>query len=179
MQQPRLQPSFRQRRTRFQRGLTLVECAVVTCMAAILLGAGLPSFQRALERRHLEGAAAQLRTDLQVARSLAVASGDSVRLSVGSACYVVHTGPAGSCSCDAAGNATCTGGVPMRSVALAGGTALSASAGSITYDGRWGTVSPTTTLRVTAAHGDEVRHVVAVTGRVRTCSTGVAGYARC
>lgn len=175
------QPSrFRQRLARAQRGVTLVECAVVACLAAILVGAALPSFQRALERRHLEGAAAQLRTDLQMARSLAAARSDAVRLTIGPACYVLHAGPAGSCRCDAAGHASCSSeGAALRSVAVPGGAALSASAGSFAYDGRWGTVTPATTLRLTAANGDEVRHVVAVSGRVRTCASGLAGYARC
>ena len=57
---------------RTQAGVTLVESAVVVSVAAIVTGLAVPNFGRAIDRRHLEGAAAQLETDIHYARSLAV-----------------------------------------------------------------------------------------------------------
>jgi len=42
---------------RAQAGVTLVETTVVTSVAAVLAGLAAPSFDGALQRRHLEGAA--------------------------------------------------------------------------------------------------------------------------
>jgi hypothetical protein len=54
-----------------------------------------------VERRHLEGAAAQLETDILYTRSQAVAVNEPLRMrfqqhATGS-CYVVHNGPAKAC----------------------------------------------------------------------------------
>ena len=81
-------------KTRHQAGLTLIESLMALAVVGVLLGSILPAFGTALERRHLEGAAAQLQTDIQYARSQAVAANAPLRMrfqqhATGS-CYVVH-----------------------------------------------------------------------------------------
>jgi len=171
-----------------QRGLTLVEMATVTALAAVLVGAVAPGFQQAQLRRQLEGVAAQLETDLQLARSEAVARNESVRVGFarsddGGSCYVLHTGAAGGCECDGSGRTACSdGAVALRSVALdaAHPVQLRSRTASILFDAVKGTVTPTATLQLQSAAGD-LHQVVNLMGRIRTCSPGgaVAGYRAC
>ena len=171
-----------------QQGLTLVESLISLAVVTVSLGAAVPGFQQAQERRQLEGAAAQLATDLRHARSLAVARRAPVRLSVqsseGASCYVVHTGSAGDCRCSGAGAAVCTSGAEaLRTVGFeAGGRMrLSSTSASMLFDTDRGTVTPTGTLRLQASSGDSIHQVVNIMGRVRTCSPGgaVAGHPAC
>lgn len=176
--------------SRNQRGLSLVESLMAMAITAIATGATLPGFQQALEQRRLEGAAAQLHTDLQLARSEAVARNRTLRMSfrtgtgTGSSCYVVHTGTAGSCSCDDSGAPVCTSGAEaLRSVHFAPGgqVQLQSNVASMVLDPAKGTVSPTGTVRVLGAEGRAVHVVVNIMGRARKCSPGsaVPGYPTC
>lgn len=173
---------------RTQRGLSLVESLMAVAITAIATGATLPGFQQVLEQRRLEGAAAQLHTDLQLARSEAVARNRTLRISftqqAGGSCYVVHTGAAGACPCDAGGLPVCNAGSePLRSVRFAAGDGvqLQTNVTSMVLDGSKGTVSPTGTLRLTGADGRRVHLVVNLMGRTRKCSPdgAVPGYPTC
>lgn len=160
---------------RRQFGASLVEASIVLAITSTLVGSVLPGWQDARDRRSLEAASAQLATDLRLARSLAVAQGQSVRLAVvaASACYVVHTGPARGCSCDHTGRATCSSDAAALRVAVLPGDGrigLSASSVSMLFDADRGTVTPTGTLRLRAEDGRAVHHIVNIMGRVRTCS---------
>jgi type IV fimbrial biogenesis protein FimT len=168
-----------------QQGFTLLEACIALAISAILLGTVLPSFKKAVERRQLEGAAAQLRTDIALARSLAVARNESLRMAFSSpSCYVVHTGASGACNCDAAGNARCTGAAaPLRTVQLGEGRqlALASNSKSILLDGAHGTVTPASTIKITGRSGAAIHAVVNIMGRVRNCSPGrtLPGYPAC
>ncbi len=171
---------------RRQLGTSLVEATIALAITGTLAGSVLPGLNEARERRALEAASAQLATDLRLARSLAVAQGQPVRLRVnaGAACYVVHTGPAGACSCDGAGSASCGGtALALRVAALPGNglVSLSTTSSSMLIDADRGTVTPTGTLRLRLADGRAVHHVVNIMGRVRTCSPAgaVAGHPVC
>ena len=173
---------------RSPRGLSLVESLMTMAIVAIATGATLPGFKQALEQRRLEGAAAQLHTDLQLARSEAVARNRTLRLSFGSSangsCYVVHTGTAASCSCSDSGVPVCTAGAEaMRSVHFAadGRVQVQSNVASMVLDPAKGTVSPTGTVRVRGADGRAVHMVVNIMGRARNCSPGSAmpGYPAC
>lgn len=175
-------------RVRHQRGITLVEAAVVLAVIAVLLGAALPSFEQMRQRRHLEGVALQFETDVQHARSLAVARNETVRISFfgGDAvsCYVVHTGAFGACGCAADGTPTCApGAAGLRAVRVAGKhlPTLAANVKSIAFDPTKGTATPTATVRVRAADGTELRQIVNVMGRTRSCApgAGLPGYRPC
>ncbi|MBE7941967.1 MULTISPECIES: GspH/FimT family protein [Ramlibacter] len=65
---------------RRSRGLTLVELLVVLALVAILLGLGVPSFARLLERTRVSTAAQRLQSHLALARSEAVRRGLRVTL---------------------------------------------------------------------------------------------------
>jgi type IV fimbrial biogenesis protein FimT len=163
-----------------QTGASLVEIAIVTAVTALLLGTALPPLQEARQRHRLEGIAAQVETDLQLARSEAVARQEGVRFSLstdaqGRACYLLHTGAVGAAPCSADGEV-------LRRVDLPtdAGLALEATSRSMLFDPQLGTVTPTGTLRLRSAAGS-LHLVVNVTGRIRGCSPEAprAGWPRC
>lgn len=173
---------------RRQRGVTVVESSVVVAVVAVLTGIATPSFESAIQRRHLEGAAAQLETDIHHTRMMAVARNAPLRISFSTgslgSCYVIHSGSANQCSCDAGGAAVCQGAaVAERSVFFAAGATLSlqSNARSVLFDPHRGTSSPTATLRLTSRNGLAIHQVVNIMGRVRSCSPApaVSGYRAC
>jgi type IV fimbrial biogenesis protein FimT len=175
-----------------ERGFTLIEATVTMAVAAVVLTTAAPGFAGFLEKQRLDGAAARLASDLHFARSEAARRNDRVRLSLHEGafgtCYVVHTGAAADCVCEATGPAACSGDAEqIKTVVLAAADRVSvqANVGSILFDPLHGTSTPTGTFRVVAASGRAIHHVVNVMGRVRTCSPqgaaapAVAGYAVC
>lgn len=175
-------------RRRTQAGVTLVETTVVASVLAVVTGLAVPSFQDAIQRRHLEGAAAQLETDIHYTRMLAVARNAPMRISfestAGGSCYVIHTGAADQCRCAEAGVAVCQGAAQAeRSVFFpAGGPVrLQSNSRSMVFDAIKGTSTPTATMQLTARNGMTVRQVMNIMGRVRSCSPAPAlsGYRAC
>ena len=174
---------------RRQRGATLIEAATAAAIVAVLTGLAAPTFEQARERRHLEGVAAQLETDLQLTRAAAVARNTGLRVSFeapadGSSCYVVHSGAVGDCSCGADGLAVCRGDAEaLRTVVLAasGPVRLVSNSRSILFDPVKGTTTPTATLRVQGRSGSSIHQIVNVMGRIRSCSPAPAlhGYRAC
>jgi type IV fimbrial biogenesis protein FimT len=170
-----------------QRGLTLVEACATAAVAVVLVGTAIPGFQKQMATRSLEGTANQVVSDIQFLRSEAVARNESARLTFGSVaggtCYVMHTGHAGDCTCDASGPASCIAGAREIKSAFfpAGGVRVQSNVGSMVFAPTHGTVSPAGTIRVTAADGREVQNVVNIMGRVRSCSPGatIRGYPDC
>jgi len=171
-----------------QRGWTLIETCMVLCTIALVVGITAPSFKAARERRHLEAAAAQLHTDLAFARSLAVARNQPVRMSFArsttGSCYVVHSGPADACDCLAGPAPVCTGGAQVFQSGRFSddkGMVLTASASSMLFDERLGTVTPTSTMHLRSASGLEIRKIINILGRVRHCSPApsMPGYPAC
>lgn len=162
-----------------QRGLTLIELMLSVALVALLAVWALPSFDGLLQRRQVLGVSAQLVTDLQYMRSLGLARGAALRLSVqtpGSGpggCYLVHTGAADACSCSGT-TITCTAGTELlRSFALPPDSRLRlrANVASMRVDPRQGTVSPTGSIEVMAADGSALKHVINLLGRVRLCTS--------
>lgn len=167
-----------------QRGLTLVEAAVVLAVVAITAAIAAPGLQRQIELRRLDGAASQLAATLQLARNESIARNRVVRLALDESqrCVVLHTGPAGSCRCTPRGESECNGAArPLRTLGETSGITLQANAGSLAFDPLHGTVTPTGSFRLTGRNGREIQHVVNVMGRVRSCSPGAAvpGYPAC
>jgi type IV fimbrial biogenesis protein FimT len=173
--------------SRGQRGVSLLEAAVVVAIVAIVGTSALPSFTSLIDARRLDGAATRLAADLQFARSEAIARNRSLRLSVAAGaeatCWIVHTGAAGDCTCTAAAVACAAGALAIRSVVLptAERVAVGGNVASIVFEPLHGTSTPTGTLSLNDARGRSVRHVVNVLGRVRSCSPdgAIAGYAAC
>ena len=173
---------------RRQRGVSLIEVCTVVAITSIVVGTSVPSLQSAIEARRLQGAATALATDVQFIRTEAVARNQPLRFSVhpsaDGSCYVIHTGSAAQCACTGSGAALCSGGaeaiktVHLRAVDK---VALQANVGSLLFDPLHGTSTPTGTFRLIGPTGQEIRHVINVMGRVRSCSplAAVAGYAAC
>ena len=173
---------------RRQAGVTLVESLLVLTIAAVTLGAAVPSFETARERRHLEGAAAQFETDVQFVRSLALAHNRTLRMNFvaddAGTCYVVHTGAANECNCAGDGSVTCADAVQtFRSVHFesASPVQVRANVRSILFDPHQGTSSPTGTLRISGRSGAAIHAVVSLMGRVRHCAPapGLPGLPGC
>lgn len=173
---------------RRQRGVTLVETSVVASLVAVITGIAVPSFDGAIQRRHLEGAAAQLETDIHYTRMLAVARNAPMRISfeagAGGSCYVIHTGSPNQCSCNADGTATCQGEAQAeRSVRFAAGgpVNLRSNSRSVVFDALKGTSTPTATMQLVARNGTAIHQVMNIMGRVRSCSPApaVSGYRAC
>lgn len=175
------------RPTQRSRGFTLIESLIVLAVAAVTVGSVAPGFQRAVETRRLEGVAAQLETELQFARSLAVTRNQSVRFSFGSggqagSCYVIHTGAAGACQCTTGAPVCSAGAEALRTHAFDSdrGMRASSTSASFLFDPTRGTVTPTSTIELRSGERDALRLVVNITGRVRACSpSGLAGYRTC
>ena len=53
---------------RAQAGVTLIETTTVSAVLAVLTGLAAPAFDQNMQRRHLEGAATQLETDIHHTR---------------------------------------------------------------------------------------------------------------
>lgn len=171
-----------------QRGLTLIEACAALTIASILVTAGWPSLKPTLDRKALQGLAAELAADLQLARGQAVARQEGVRVTAqgaeGGSCVLVYTGPADACRCGDAAAPVCEAdgrAVTYRFVAARGGLSVAANVGSLRFDPRLGTATPAGTLRVTSASGEAVHHVVNLAGRVRSCSpqAAVPGFQAC
>lgn len=169
-----------------QRGLTLVEAAVVVAIVATAATAAAPSLGRLIDHRRLEAGASQLAADLQLARNESIARNRVVRVSWQAAgnCYVVHTGAADQCTCASDGSGQCSAGASLlRSVGwtAADRFTVHSNSASIAFDPQHGTATPSATWRVVASDGRAIHQVVNVMGRVRSCSplAAVPGYRAC
>jgi type IV fimbrial biogenesis protein FimT len=165
-----------------------MEAAVVTAIVAVAAGAAMRGVPQLQARQQVALAAAEFESDVQHARSQAVLHGMPVRLEFasgpGGACYVIHRGTTGACTCRPDGQAVCRGrAAPLRSVGFggAGGMIVTSNVRALAFDPVAGTVTPAGTLRFTARDGSALHQVVNVMGRVRTCSPRgvVAGYRPC
>ena len=174
--------------TRRQCGFSLIESLIGLAVTVLALGGSLPGLKASLERRHLDGAAAQLETDIQYARSLAVAQNRTLRISfrndAGGSCYLVHSGNANACQCGADGLAVCTGGArAARAVRFenSGPVRMTSNVGSMVLEPSKGTVSPTGTIQLQGGAGHTVKVIVNIMGRARSCSPApvLNGYAAC
>ena len=162
-----------------QRGLTLIEMCATLAIVSILAGTAAPSFKDIKQRRMLDGVASELATDLQFARSEAVARQEGVRFTTqavaGGSCVLIHTGSNGDCQCSAAGAAQCSSGASLVKSAFypsPSGISVGVNVSAIRFDPKNGMATPAGSVTVSTASGHALRHVVNMMGRVRTCSPG-------
>lgn len=175
----------RRTRHRAAHGFSLIEMATVVVIAGIVMTLAVPSLAGFIETRRISGVASQLASDLQFARAEAVLRNQALRIGFqpDTACYMIHTGAKDQCRCDATGAAHCeTGAHAVKVVAVnTPRVSLHANVASVRFDPLHGTATPAATLRITSAGGREVRQVVNLMGRVRSCSpqAAVSGYLAC
>ena len=170
-----------------QMGFTLIETSATVSILATLAALAMPGFEQLLQRRHVEGTAAELAADLQFLRSEAVARNRPLRASFmalagGASCYVLHSGRSADCSCTASGACSNDAEVIKTVVLPAQGRAqVQSNVSTIVYDPAYGTSTPAATLRVIGRDGHAIHHVVNIMGRVRSCSPdgAYAGLRRC
>jgi len=179
------------------RGVGLIELLVCLAISVVLLASAMQAMRGLGSRHTVEATAALLETDLRHARSQALANDQPVRFEVqtlpapqpaavatpAATCYVVYSGPAGSCSCRGDGTAQCQPGSSLWRAAaqpIATGVRVLHSGRALTFDPGKGTVTPTATLVVADADGQAIHQVVNIMGRVRSCSPqGLAGLRPC
>ena len=97
-----------------RHGLTMIELIVVVAVTAAVLALSAPLFSEMVATQRLRGVNSQLMTDLQFARSEAVARNKAVRVVTGSnsslSCYaVVVTDTPSLCDCTQTPGSICTG----------------------------------------------------------------------
>lgn len=160
------------------RGFTLVEALVAVLLLSLLLTFALPAGHRWLQRQRLWHAAETVLADLYFARSEALHGSRNVMLrfltTPSGACYVIYSGPQNSCQCETEGPSTCLpGGQAYRTYQAPrrdGFPMLSSNVSSMLFSNRLGTVALAATFRLSTEGVGEVRHIVGITGRVRSCS---------
>ncbi len=161
-----------------QRGCTLLESLCGLVIMLVLLGGAWPMLKDLVARQALLAQAAELETDLVLARTQSQVQKDNLRFSVhqpvsGGSCYIVYNGPSGACRCEGNGRSSCEAGAQVLRLAepsRRAGISLAALARPLTFDAMMGTVTPTATLRLTDRDGRTVHQVINLTGRVRTCT---------
>ncbi|MFG6487719.1 GspH/FimT family pseudopilin [Roseateles sp. BYS78W] len=169
-------------------GFTLVELCVCVGIGAALLSQAIPSLGKMRQERTLRATSEALASDLRFARSEAARLGESVHFRISrkgaESCYVLHTGAANDCDC-AGGQAVCK--VPSSNIIkaewLPAGKQmrLRSNAETLQFQHRQGLVTQTGSIELNLDSGAGIRQVVAITGRVRNCSTGVklSGMSKC
>jgi type IV fimbrial biogenesis protein FimT len=171
------------------KGLSAVELMISLAISAVLMGGAVPMLKDLRNGQALRATAALLETDIQFARSQAMASGQPLRLSLQSvngaeSCYVIHTGAANACRCEGAGQAHCDAGATLLRLAEqtgASGITLAPVQRSLLFDPGKGTVTPTATLKIQDRDGRAIHQVINIMGRVRSCtpSVGLNGLKPC
>lgn len=160
------------------QGLSAVECLVCCTVLGLLLSRALPGMREFKQRQYINGVAETVRTDLMQARSEAMRLGESVHVRFDThpagTCYLLYTGDKGECACDKAGSAACSSSarlIKSEWIPLAQAASVKANVGDMTFSGYRGTASPTGSIDIAATNCKAtIRHVVALTGRVRSCS---------
>lgn len=160
-----------------QSGFTLVELVMALAIVSVTIGLATPSMDHLRSRVHLRGVAAQLETDLQLARTTAVALNRVVQMSFNQtttgSCYVLHSGRPDDCSCNLDGVAHCTADAEaIRTVHIAtpSGVTLTSNSRHVGFEPLRGMVTPTATFATRSRSGEQIDVVINIMGRVRTCS---------
>lgn len=159
------------------QGLSLIELLTCLCISAVLLSQAIPALERMKQRQRLNLLAQTLMVDLKHARHEALLSTDSVHLDFvqqsQGACYIIYSGPASQCQCDASGAPVCTGGAKaIKSQWLPSQQKISLKTKSthLSFSAKQGAVTPAASIDLSTQDGDSVRQVISIAGRVRSCS---------
>lgn len=170
------------------RGFTLVEMCVVVGICATVASQAVPALGDFRQRQLLRATAEALSSDLRLARSEAARLSDTVFFRISGkgaqACYVLYTGVRNDCDC-ANGQAVCrsTDSAVIKSQWLPSTqpVRVSSTAETLQFQHRQGLVTQTGSIELSLASGTAIRQVVAITGRVRSCSPegAIGGMPKC
>jgi type IV fimbrial biogenesis protein FimT len=177
------------------RGFTLIEMLVTVAIIVILLTVVAPSFTGYLATKRVDGLMTEFGTDLQYARSEAVARNAPVRITFGTRCYVLTEQPtdgtAPTSSCTQTANPVLGTGVSLvKPVQITGAstdfTPL-ASLAWIEFDpvrgiATFSTGAASGEVMVTASGGTpQLRAVVQTVGRfcIDSPDSSIRGYSAC
>lgn len=170
------------------RGLSMVELLCATSVALTAAGVSLDGMGDLIQAQRLRAAGAELESELQLARSMAIAGSQPVRLAIqqtaGGTCTLIHTGPKNACVCKAEGLPVCEAdAAPLHMNRHESGRGVShlSTKTSLAFSAELGTVTPTATLKLADAKGRALHLVVNVMGRIRSCSPGakLSGQVAC
>lgn len=169
------------RRASMTRGLTTLEALCVASVAASTLGLASGSWSSMAQRHRLQAAATMIEAEVQLAKSWATANNRTARLEVQHARHgswiIVHAGEKGACRNADDGSTQCATGTPLVSARFhdtSTGVRLANPSLSLAFSASRGTVTPTSTIRLTGDDGSGLNQVVNLMGRVRTCSLPAA-----
>lgn len=170
------------------RGFTLVEMCVGLGIGATLLGQAVPAMTQLHQQQKLRARADALASDLRLARSEATRMSSPVYFRISGkgaqACYVLYTGTKDDCDC-AGAEAVCktTDSAILKAEWLPASEPLriSSNAETLQFQQRQGLVTQTGSVEISLNGGPGIRQVVAITGRVRSCSIAgrLPGLSRC
>jgi len=156
-----------------QAGVTLIGMLMSLAIVGILVSQALPAMGGFRDRQQLRAVADQLRSDLQELRQRAVNGQRDLRLHVEAVCYLIHDGAIDACRCDTKKQeAVCTSPANVLELQWTPVTLASNYAHDSTFNAQNGTVTPASTLSLRSARGEELREIIAITGRVRGCAVG-------
>lgn len=164
-----------------ERGLSTIEALCVASVAASTLGLASGPWASTVQRHRLQAAATMIEAEVQLARSWATANNRTVRLEVQHVRHgswvIVHAGDKGACRKAEDGATQCAAGTPLVSARFhdtSTGVRLANPGLSLAFSASRGTVTPTSTIRLTGSDGVGLNQVVNLMGRVRTCSLPAA-----
>lgn len=159
------------------RGFTLVEACISLVLASLLCALALPSLTQAKKIQQLKLLAQTVMTDLQQARSDSLLGGSATHIRIAAlpsgTCYVFYSGEAGACRCETQEQAACTPSgrlIRFHWIPTTSGNSMQSNVTALSFHSRQGTVTSTGHIEVSNNRGESIRHVIAITGRVRTCS---------